>query len=911
MNNKWLPLVLVLTCMVSVCFAEANEDAAWDYFEEYVESNALNESGQRVVAEIFGEAVGEKINDKVSVTEVLNVMKGIEALSDGDFVAARDETVNLVMGHFVPGYGVAMGFVKAIHTSGEAILENWMEDIYNHPSYNRLSDLLNSAVRNGYASGDPYLPSHYCRQNDELRQRMIACENGMFDTWSNDNDTLNLLVKGGYAARLQQKLGFEPTQRQIFHHFLAKASRDQKDYILQTFKRAHKKKAALKTKKALLAKARKALSGPATNLSLKIDYPGDVLKAGQKFTVHCHYSFPWPTKHLLKIVIKTPFGEVYTDKSALGRVWRAGSFEHPISFDGLGNDGHYTIDFFVHCSHGITSLEGIKLRVQPGAALDSDGEFTPNDDNRLSTNDEKGQWCIVYVTETPPGTYPERSVAQLVSRQAADEIKGKTNSKSIKIQCFNGKHAAIKDFVQGWSGPSFYANWDEGFINYQTGRVDVDGNLLSEIRKYRGLAPPERAKEGDTKPGDSMDIPLTSGHPAQMDPVIAILSNQPWGNSQVQTLIRDLNKAEAAYVGVAHVDEWGRQRREGVTIMTDPRGSYDNPFHYQWLTRPDLQKYVEMKLRGQPVPPDFLARYFGSPKSAAKAKEDSYLNKLAKRRKKKEPSYLDKLQKRREASDTSNQKSYLDKLAKLKTSMPTVAIEPSPDHTVAQPAAGANAGLVRMNKKAAERTIRSTKSVLLYYGQDDCLYSRKMYPIIKKLAGQYGHQICFIELDHSSKKPDLSEMGISTSPAFIAFRDGEYIGACSGFQSKEKIEAFLQRKLISAFPASREEIGRLLAQWEKKIQDMKRRVESDSSFKPDEAELLRVHNEFILPALRGMEKLCGNDNEKSEALFLELMKEYAPEMSKEMEKTRREAMAAQKEIERQMKEFEEEIKAMQ
>lgn len=916
MKGKYRSLVFILLCITSPCFSKDKENLAWDYFVDYVESKvidtAIDEAGKKVVEKIFEEALAEKINDNISATEVLSAIKGIEALADGDLVTGREEIANLIVGHFVPNYGAVMGMVQALHTSGEAILENWIEDLYDHPSYHHLRDLINRSVVNGYASGDPYLPSHYCRSNEALRHHMRANEDKMFESWSNDPDTINLLVKGGYAARLRQKLGKEPDQRQIFHHFLIKISNDQKSHFVNTFQRAYARKAALRTQRAILARAQRVLPGPATDLSLKIEHTGDVLKAGRKFTVRCFYSLPWATKHLLKVVIKTPSGEIYADKMVLGRVWRAGSHEHPITFNGLGNHGHYTIDFYVDGS-GIASLEGFKLRVQPDPAFDEDGESNEDEDDGYT-----GPCCIVYLLETPPGTYPQHSVALLMSRQVALDMEKETDPESIQIHNFDDKRKAVEYFLDRWSGMSFHKNWDEGFINCETGRVDVDGSLLSEIREHLNLAPLERKEQNDAP-----QKPPTSGtSPAQEDPVLAILINRPWMNTQVQAIMREFNRAEGRHFGVPYVDDWGLYHREGYVFKGDPPGSYENPFHYQWLTKPAIQKYVELRLRNQPIPPDFLTRHLGPPKSAVKSKEKSYLDKLTERRQKKEPSYLDKLQQRTNASrekSPKNKQSYLDKLANVKKSSQTTGTK-MPGSVNLQ-----SSDMSRLNgswrgqitekgqSTSVELDLQVQKGridgVFLILGSiENNMEGAGAFKIAQ--VGYTGNNLTFIvpisgKIDEDALSFTLRIEGDLLKGHLIERRQG----------SKSIFVTLKKSSSKSSIPGTKEEIGRLLAQCEHMTQELKRRAES-GLIKADnaEAEAERFFNEYmslLQKAIAGVEKLCNHDKKKSEALFEELVKQYAPEMYEEMEKTRREALRLKEENDRHIKEMEQKLKELE
>jgi hypothetical protein len=124
-------------------------------------------------------------------------------------------------------------------------------------------------------------------------------------------------------------------------------------------------------------------------------------------------------------------------------------------------------------------------------------------------------------------------------------------------------------------------------------------------------------------------------------------------------------------------------------------------------------------------------------------------------------------------------------------------------------------------------------------------------------------------------------------------------------------------ELASLFgiPGSREEIGRVLARLEKMTKEMKKRAQS-GNIKADiaQAEVKRFLNEYqalLGKAIAGVEKVCNHDEKRSEALLMELMKQYAPDIYNEMERTRREALKAKEEHDRKMREIDQMLKESQ
>jgi len=88
--------------------------------------------------------------------------------------------------------------------------------------------------------------------------------------------------------------------------------------------------------------------------------------------------------------------------------------------------------------------------------------------------------------------------------------------------------------------------------------------------------------------------------------------------------------------------------------------------------------------------------------------------------------------------------------------------------------------------------LQSNTPVVVDFWAEWCAPCRRIAPIVKELADQYGEQVKVVKIniDESSQTP--GNYGIRSIPAVLAFQDGQVVSQLNGARPKADFEKMLQ-----------------------------------------------------------------------------------------------------------------------
>lgn len=294
---------IILALFIFFCFSAppaphaGNEGDAWDQMETLLQNVTADQT----------KPLEDALGGSITPSQLLDGMRTIEAIQAGDWKNAGENSAGLIIGLFSSTFGGYLTVHKAAREAVTAVIENWVQDLYDHPAYKGVVDVLNKTVVDSAKAKDPYLPSYLCGSNPSIQSAMQAKEARMYESWIERPEyRVEELVTGQWASRIRQETGrANMTERQVFNALLVKAVQDQKSFILTTFQRVAMKEGAIEARAALEQKAR-------TILAQMNPPPGGVtlvpekatLKAGETLTLRYAYRVGDGAQHSAGLVVK-------------------------------------------------------------------------------------------------------------------------------------------------------------------------------------------------------------------------------------------------------------------------------------------------------------------------------------------------------------------------------------------------------------------------------------------------------------------------------------------------------------------------------------------------------------------------------------------------------------------------------
>jgi len=290
-------LVLCIYCASPVSVFAGNEGDAWDQLQTLLENTTADQV--KPLADVLG--------DNISPSQLLDGMRAIEAIQAGDLKNAFENSAGFIIGLFSSTFGGYLTVHKAAREAATAVIENWVQDLYEHPSYKGVVTVLNKTVLDSAKAKKPYIPSYLSGSNLSIQSAMQAKESRMYESWVERPEyAVEELVTGEWASRIRQATGRgNMTERQVFNAFLVKAIQDQKSFVLTTFQRVSMKAGAAEARKTLEQKARTILvkmNPPPRDVTLSMEKAK--LMAGDTMALRFSYRVGDGAEHSARLVVK-------------------------------------------------------------------------------------------------------------------------------------------------------------------------------------------------------------------------------------------------------------------------------------------------------------------------------------------------------------------------------------------------------------------------------------------------------------------------------------------------------------------------------------------------------------------------------------------------------------------------------
>ena len=210
----------------------------------------LSMRSNRQYEKAFKNYLSDASGNRMTVGDALAWLKIGEAAASGDYGTARDESAKWAVGKMSPMAGTALAAIEALKVSADAVIANWVEDLYSTRAYQAVGSLVVETVVDRAKKDRAFLPSIWVKganrdgSLDYTAEQMRAVESELFERWRNeyqvDIDTLEYAM----GSRLRQELGYDPGPRQLFNHFYAMTVRDMRGFLLANFQRLESKKLA-------------------------------------------------------------------------------------------------------------------------------------------------------------------------------------------------------------------------------------------------------------------------------------------------------------------------------------------------------------------------------------------------------------------------------------------------------------------------------------------------------------------------------------------------------------------------------------------------------------------------------------------------------------------------------------------
>ena len=91
-----------------------------------------------------------------------------------------------------------------------------------------------------------------------------------------------------------------------------------------------------------------------------------------------------------------------------------------------------------------------------------------------------------------------------------------------------------------------------------------------------------------------------------------------------------------------------------------------------------------------------------------------------------------------------------------------------------------------------DEVLKSDKPVLVDFWAEWCAPCRRIAPIVKELAEQYGEQVKVVKLNIDESAQTPGTYGIRSIPTVLAFQDGQVVSQLNGARPKADFEEMLK-----------------------------------------------------------------------------------------------------------------------
>ncbi len=246
----------------------ATEEKIWTDIGMNVLNLALSEMNIVEVPDVFYRTINSdnSIRTVFNPGNYMNAYFIIDLVLNEQYKQAAEKTSDWALGYMFPAIAAYKGLIDASILTGQLIIENWEQDLYLMPIYQKVDELMAKEIRKGDREFNAYLFSGYVHKNPELRKKMSQREEFMFNEWEKiygfDMYISQSTVRGVNSfsriiSELQKKYspGTVITNRMIFNHFMWLAANDHRNEMVGIFQGEMEMKAeeqAQKLKKIMI-----------------------------------------------------------------------------------------------------------------------------------------------------------------------------------------------------------------------------------------------------------------------------------------------------------------------------------------------------------------------------------------------------------------------------------------------------------------------------------------------------------------------------------------------------------------------------------------------------------------------------------------------------------------------------------
>lgn len=101
--------------------------------------------------------------------------------------------------------------------------------------------------------------------------------------------------------------------------------------------------------------------------------------------------------------------------------------------------------------------------------------------------------------------------------------------------------------------------------------------------------------------------------------------------------------------------------------------------------------------------------------------------------------------------------------------------------------------VVNINKELFKQQVEEEKKIVLAeFWAPWCVYCRRIGPVYKKIAEEYGDKLVVGQINIDEEQELAVENNIEVVPSLILYKDGQAVGSIVAPESKGKIEEFIK-----------------------------------------------------------------------------------------------------------------------